>query len=592
MTQPPPVLACYHIPPGHNKKPAIIHLRRLRHRPKCGTRQLIEYRPILEDLRYCRLHKHHWVFCPLFILPVLTLYTFTAVSIKSEDEEKPLMSHLHELQLDNRGVPTSSSADQMTAGSSRNPDLNHHEQPSGSSETAVSIKSEEDEEKPLFSQLHQQQLEDRDVPTSSSTEQMAAKTDGGAETGMNPDLNLHEQISDSSETEVSGDDEEDDGVNLDSFLLDAGPETGDEDIGWNKSRSSESDVKDVNRPFSCPECGKLFLHKWSLQKHVRLTSHSARRSLGCLVKKKCVTVKQHVDSCRKVQIEIMRVHTGQKPFACELCGKKYNRKTHLSSHMRVHTGQKPFACELCGKKFTHKANSNSHKAVHTGLKPFTCELCGLRFTWKATLSKHMKIHTGLKPFTCELCDLRFTQKTTLNNHMKVHTGLKPFTCELCGLRLTRKTTLNDHMKVHTGLKPFACELCGKKFARKDNLNSHMRVHTGQKPFACELCEKRFSSKTHLNIHMRVHTGQKPFTCEICGQNYRHMETLKSHLRVHTGQKPFACELCGKKFAKKVYLNSHMTVHTGEKPFACVPCGKRFTQKTTLNNHMRVHWETG
>ncbi|XP_070398424.1 uncharacterized protein [Nothobranchius furzeri] len=114
--------------------------------------------------------------------------------------------------------------------------------------TAVSIKSEDDEEKPLVSQLHQQQIEDRDVPTSSSAYQMTAETGGGAGTSRNPDLNPHEQTSDSSETEVSGDDEDDDdddddddGVNLDSELSDSGSETGDEDDDWNESRSSESD---------------------------------------------------------------------------------------------------------------------------------------------------------------------------------------------------------------------------------------------------------------------------------------------------------------------------------------------------------------
>nr|XP_054594694.1 calsequestrin-1-like [Nothobranchius furzeri]XP_054594695.1 calsequestrin-1-like [Nothobranchius furzeri]XP_054594697.1 calsequestrin-1-like [Nothobranchius furzeri] len=149
----------------------------------------------------------------------------------------------------------------------------------GSPVTAVSIKSEDDEEKPLVSQLHQQQIEDRDVPTSSSADQMTAETGGGAGTSRNPDLNPHEQTSDSSETEVSGDDDDedddddddvnldselsdsgsetgdeddddDDDVNLDSELSDSGSETGDEDDDWNESRSSESDGKSVNKFFT------------------------------------------------------------------------------------------------------------------------------------------------------------------------------------------------------------------------------------------------------------------------------------------------------------------------------------------------------
>ncbi|XP_070400418.1 gastrula zinc finger protein XlCGF57.1 isoform X1 [Nothobranchius furzeri] len=411
-----------------------------------------------------------------------------------------------------------------------------------------SIKSEDDEDKPLVLHLlYQQQIEDRDVPTNSSADQTTAETGREAESSRNPVLNPDEQISDSSETEVSGDD-----VNLNVELLDSSSETGDGDTDCNESRSSESDIKTVNKSFCCLECGKEFLHKWSLQRHERVTSHSAIRSSGCVVNKKNVRVKQHVDFCRKVQNE-------PKTFSCDIC---HNHNKSLNRHMRVHTREKPFACELCEQRFRRKFTLNRHMRVHTGQKLFECELCEQRFSRKFTLNRHMRVHTGQKLFACELCEQRFSQKSTLNTHMRVHTGQKPFVCELCGQRFSFKQTLDTHMRIHTGQKPYACELCEQRFSQKSTLNSHMRIHTGQKPFACEICGKSFTLKTNLNSHMRVHTGQKPFVCERCGKSFNRRTNLNTHMRVHTGQKLFACELCGQRFSHKKNLNSHMRVHKG------------------------------
>uniref|UniRef100_A0A8C6LRV2 C2H2-type domain-containing protein n=1 Tax=Nothobranchius furzeri TaxID=105023 RepID=A0A8C6LRV2_NOTFU len=251
----------------------------------------------------------------------------------------------------------------------------------------ISIKSEDDAGKPVLSQLHHQQIEDRDVPTSSSDDQRTAETGGEVEISSNSDLNPHEQTSDSE-------------------LSDFWPESGE--------RVNDSF-------FSCPECGKQFVQKWSLKIHLRVMGHSEISSSDCLVNNKCEGGEQPADSLTKKTSlnQHMRSHSGQKPFACELCGQRFGEKAYLTRHMNVHTEHKPFACGHCGIRFSRKEYLTRHMSVHTGHKPFVCGHCGKRFYKKAHLKTHVSIHTGQKPFACELCGKRFCQKSNLNKHMRV-----------------------------------------------------------------------------------------------------------------------------------------------------------------------------
>lgn len=68
----------------------------------------------------------------------------------------------------------------------------------------------------------------------------------------------------------------------------------------------------------------------------------------------------------------------------------------LSAHMRYHTGERPFACSVCPKKFINATRLRDHCRMHTGEKPFECAMCTQKFATKAHLVKHIKIHETKK----------------------------------------------------------------------------------------------------------------------------------------------------------------------------------------------------
>lgn len=53
---------------------------------------------------------------------------------------------------------------------------------------------------------------------------------------------------------------------------------------------------------------------------------------------------------------------------CYICEKGFPRPSKLADHMTVHTGERPFKCEECGKRFKTKSGLKKHGVSHLNFR--------------------------------------------------------------------------------------------------------------------------------------------------------------------------------------------------------------------------------
>jgi len=78
---------------------------------------------------------------------------------------------------------------------------------------------------------------------------------------------------------------------------------------------------------------------------------------------------------------------------CSYCPKLLLQGSY-SRHIRLHTGEKPFACDLCDYRSNQKGNLRMHiQQNHSGNpeeKPFACQFCNYRSKQTSNLYSHMR----------------------------------------------------------------------------------------------------------------------------------------------------------------------------------------------------------
>ncbi|XP_055308402.1 zinc finger protein OZF-like [Sitodiplosis mosellana] len=196
-------------------------------------------------------------------------------------------------------------------------------------------------------------------------------------------------------------------------------------------------VHSGDKPFECEECFKQFSEKGSLSKHMKL--HAGARPFRC---SKC-----HEGFSDQDERDSHEEECNRRVYKCYVCRKSIGlKKFHLIGHMRTHSGETPFQCTECPRKFSQNYQLKRHMYTHKTNLPFECLICRRGFLKNDKRKEHQRNCNG-RYYECYLCKKLFrSSKDQLKGHMHTHSGEKPFRCDLCRKTFTWKSNLNRHMK--------------------------------------------------------------------------------------------------------------------------------------------------